>query len=387
MPLSLSTAKPPSCTSYRKSKRRRSGSDSLEQTLSRWKTCNTIVVSTAENGEEELRVQKKRKFPDKGPKKGCMMGKGGPQNSSCVFRGVRQRTWGKWVAEIREPTSITSKNKNHTPAKPTRLWLAKPTRLWLGTFSSDIEAALAYDKAAKAIYGLNAILNFPGYYNDMQINRFSINSPPVSIDDQELRIEDTKRKCGNSVDSVSMNDEKVEIPAKKQIINEIFGETKDKKLEIHAKQEVMNEENPEIIYSGGEESKFGGVTDSEPTNDDKFEIPAKEDKIIEENSKGRDTRRLFESIMEERDCLNEEIISFKPLGSYEESQDIEGTNQSHYLCTNQDENKDDQLKCIEKFLMEDGFYTECSELGFEQEEEYYLQEWQKIVEWLAAEPY
>ncbi|KAM7463923.1 hypothetical protein LguiA_032044 [Lonicera macranthoides] len=184
-----------------------------------------------------------------------------------------------------------------------------------------------------------------------------------------------------------MNDEKVEIPAKKQIINEIFGETKDKKLEIHAKQEVTNEENPEIIYSGGEESKFGGVTDSEPTNDDKFEIPAKEDKIIEENSKGRETRRLFESIMEELDCLNEEIISFKPLGSYEESQDIEGTNQSHYLCTNQDENKDDQLKCIEKFLMEGGFYTECSELGFKQEEEYYLQEWQKIVEWLAAEPY
>lgn len=297
-----------------------------------------------------------------------MIGKGGPQNSGCIFRGVRQRTWGKWVAEIREPTSITSKNNKHTPAKP--------TRLWLGTFSSDIEAALAYDKAAKAIYGPNAILNFPGHYNDMQIDRFSTNSHPISIDDQESKIEDTKRKCGNFVDSASKNDEKVGMPAKKERINEIYGETKDKKLEIPAKQEaMMNEENPEIIYS-----------DSEPTNDDKFEISAKENKIIEENSKVRDTRRLFESIMEEGDCLNEEITSFKPLDIYEDSQDIEGTNQSHYLCTNQDENKD-QLKCIEKFVTEDGFYTECSELGFKQEEEYYLQEWQKILEWLAEEPY
>ncbi|PWA77026.1 DREB2 transcription factor [Artemisia annua] len=87
-----------------------------------------------------------RKAPAKGSKKGCMKGKGGPENVRCSFRGVRQRTWGKWVAEIREPN--TGK------------------RLWLGTFESAVEAALAYDKAARAIYGEYARINLPNYHTN-----------------------------------------------------------------------------------------------------------------------------------------------------------------------------------------------------------------------------
>ncbi|CAA7042625.1 unnamed protein product [Microthlaspi erraticum] len=84
---------------------------------------------------------KKQRSVQASSRKGCMRGKGGPENASCTYKGVRQRTWGKWVAEIREPN--------------------RGARLWLGTFDTSREAALAYDSAARKLYGPEAHLNLP----------------------------------------------------------------------------------------------------------------------------------------------------------------------------------------------------------------------------------
>lgn len=168
-------------------------------------------------------------------RKGCMRGKGGPENAMCTYKGVRQRTWGKWVAEIREPN--------------------RGARLWLGTFDTSQEAAMAYDAAAGKLYGTDAKLNLP----DVALNS---QHPATSIDTQINPTETHPQGVHNSGIVCSSNNS----PIVK--VDDFTSQTyqNDSLMSFPNGYVESNEKQKENIVKFGENKEIDGLWDSMNAN-------------------------------------------------------------------------------------------------------------------------
>lgn len=88
----------------------------------------------------ETKPKAARKTRCKAEKGGRVERKADVSTNPVKYRGVRQRRWGSFAAEIRDSSTRT--------------------RIWLGTFATAEEAAVAYDRAAIRLKGHNALTNF-----------------------------------------------------------------------------------------------------------------------------------------------------------------------------------------------------------------------------------
>ncbi|XP_050267586.1 dehydration-responsive element-binding protein 2D-like [Quercus robur] len=190
-----------------------------------------LKSGTASLGEKK----QAKKSAQASSRKGCMRGKGGPENARCTYKGVRQRTWGKWVAEIREPN--------------------RGARLWLGTFDTSHEAAMAYDAAAHKLYGTDAKLNLPDVALNSQHPATSIDTQINPMETHPQGVHNSGTVCSSNNSPIVMVDDFTSHPYQNDSI-----------MSFPNGYVESNEKQEENILKFGENREIDGLWDSMKAN-------------------------------------------------------------------------------------------------------------------------